>query len=53
MGRPMKGFTETDVFTGWRRFYTWTQRAGNCAEVKRRYRRKERRQGKAEARDGR
>lgn len=39
---------EQDVYTGWRRIYCWTQRAGATSEVKRRTRRRERREGKAE-----
>lgn len=50
MKRPIHSYVEEDVFTGWRRLYCYTQRAGVCARVKRRYRRWERRQGKREAR---
>lgn len=46
--RPVKGFDEQDALTGWRRFYVWTQRAGETAAVKRRYRRMERREAKRE-----
>jgi hypothetical protein len=33
---------EQDVFTHWRRHYTYTQRAGTTAKIKRNYRRRER-----------
>jgi hypothetical protein len=51
MPRPVKSGDEQDVFTGWRRAYCWTQRAGACKRVKRRANRRERREGKREARD--
>jgi hypothetical protein len=37
---------EQDVHTPWRRMFTWTQRAGATAKVKRRTRRRERRDGR-------
>lgn len=48
---PPKTADEQDVLGkgGWRRWYTWTHRAGACKDVKRRYHRRERRDGKAEA----
>lgn len=48
--RPVYGWDEQDALTEWRRWYPSMQRAGARSQVKRRYRRKERRQGKAEAR---
>jgi hypothetical protein len=44
--RIIKGFEEQDVLTKWRRIYCYTKRAGACAGVKRRYRRRERRSAK-------
>jgi hypothetical protein len=49
MTRPIRSFAEEDVFTSWRTYYCYTQRAGTCAKIKRQYRRRERRQGKKEA----
>lgn len=49
--RAIKSADEQDVFTGWRRAYCWTQRAGACKKVKRRANRRERREGKREARE--
>lgn len=48
---PPKTADEQDVLGkgGWRRWYSWTNRAGACKDVKRRYHRRERRDGKAEA----
>ena len=40
--RPARNGDEQDVFTGWRRFYCYTQRAGVTSSVKRRARRRER-----------
>lgn len=42
--------TENDVFGAWRRLYCYTQKAGTCARVKRRARRRERREAKVEIR---
>jgi hypothetical protein len=39
---------EYDALTRARRFYVWTQRAGACHAVKRRYRRRERRASRVE-----
>jgi hypothetical protein len=47
---PFKTGDEYDALTPARRFYAWTQRAGACAEVKRRYRRRERREALVELR---
>lgn len=47
MKRRIRGWAEQDVHTFWRRVYSWTQRAGACAAVKRRTNRRERREGKA------
>jgi hypothetical protein len=47
---PLRTADEQDVLTGWRRRYVWTQRAGACAEVKRRYRRRERHESATELR---
>lgn len=46
---PLKGGDEQDVLTDWRRWYTYTHRAGVCAAVKRRYNRRLRRAAKAGA----
>lgn len=51
MARAFKGGDETDVFGRARRVYCWTQRAGVCKQVKRRANRRERREGKREARE--
>lgn len=48
--RQIKDGDEHDVFTGWRKLYVYTQRAGVTSWVKRKARRRERREGKAEAR---
>ena len=48
--RPVKSGDEQDVFTGWRKVYKYTQRAGVCKKVKRQANRRERREGKQEAR---
>jgi hypothetical protein len=45
---PAKTGDEQDVFGPGRKYYCWTQRAGATDAVKRRYRRRERRTGKAE-----
>lgn len=46
---PLKGGDEYDVFTVWRHFCCRAQRAGWTNDVKRSYRRRERRTAKAEA----
>ena len=48
--RVVRGADEQDALTRWRRLYVWTQRAGATSAVKRRYRRRERRDGKTEVR---
>jgi hypothetical protein len=45
--RIVQGWDEQDVFTGWRRFYGF--RPGQIRRIKRRYHKKERRQGRREA----
>jgi hypothetical protein len=52
MVRPVKGWDEQDALTGWRTVYTSMQRPGATSQVKRRYRRRERRQGKDSIRRG-
>ena len=42
---------EQDCYTRWRRLYCWTQRAGAVKAVKTRTHRRERREGKAQARE--
>jgi len=37
---PLRGGTEMDVFTGWRRMLCYTQRAGVCKDAKRTYSRR-------------
>lgn len=44
--RETKHTAEVDVFTGWRRRYCYTQRAGVCGSIKRGARRRERREAK-------
>lgn len=52
MGRRiMRTADEQDVHTGWRKLYVWTQRTGATAKVKRRTRRRERRDARAQLRD--
>ncbi len=48
MKRRIKSADEQDVFTGWRRLYSYTQRAGVCHKVKRRARRRERHEARRE-----
>lgn len=51
MGRRiMRTADEQDVHTGWRKVYLWTQRTGATAKVKRRTRRRERHEARAELR---
>ncbi len=50
MARAVRSGDENDVFTGWRKMYKYTQRAGVCKAVKRRANRRERREGRREAR---
>lgn len=42
---------EQDVHTRWRRWYCWTQRAGATRRVKTATNRRERREGRREARE--
>jgi hypothetical protein len=48
--RVMRTADEQDVHTGWRKWYLWTQRAGATSAVKRRTRRRERHEARAELR---
>lgn len=51
MGRRItRTADEYDVHTGWRKYYLWTQRPGATAKVKRRTRRRERHEARAELR---
>ena len=43
---PAKSGDEQDVVTGWRKYYTWTQRPGATSKTKRAIRRRERRAAK-------
>lgn len=52
MKRRTKTAAEVDVTTGWRRLMCYTQRAGVTSGIKRQMRRRERREGKQEARGG-
>ena len=52
MKREVKTADEQDVFTGWRRMYVWTQRAGATSKVKRRARRRERHEARNRIRQG-
>lgn len=47
---PLTRAEEYDALTRARRHYVWTQRAGACDAVKRRYRRRERRTARDELR---
>lgn len=51
MARAVKSGDEQDVFTGWRKLYKYTQRAGVCKSVKRRANRRDRREAAAEAQE--
>ncbi len=53
MPRKITNGVEQDVFTGWRRLYCYTKRAGVCSRIKRNARRRERREGKRETLRGR
>jgi hypothetical protein len=46
MARAVRTGDEQDVFTGWRKLYKYTQRAGACKRVKRRANRRDRREAK-------
>lgn len=45
--RPVRGFADEDVMTGWRRVLCYTQRPGVASKIKRAYRRGERHQARA------
>lgn len=45
-----KAPAEDDVFTYFRRYLCYTQRAGTCKKIKKQANRRERREGKAEVR---
>jgi hypothetical protein len=47
--RAVRGPAEQDVLTSWRRRFVWTGRAGACAAVKRRARRRERHAARRDA----
>jgi len=44
-------YEEEDCYTGWRKLYCYTQRAGVVKSVKRRTHKRMRREGKREARE--
>lgn len=50
MKRRILGPREQDVHGRWRRRYCWTQKAGAVKKIKRRVNRRERREGRTEAR---
>jgi hypothetical protein len=52
-GRKAVKADEQDVVTGWRRYICYMDRAGVTSRIKRRMRRRERREGKMEARESR
>jgi hypothetical protein len=52
MKRRTAGWVERDVHGRWRRLYCWTQKAGAVKKVKRIGNRRERREGRAQARRG-
>lgn len=52
MKRRTVSAAERDVHGRWRRLYCWTRKAGSIRKVKRIGNRRERREGRAEARRG-
>lgn len=50
--RPVIGYDEQDVYTGWRRLYCYTRKAGVVAYVKRKTHKRERREARQEIRKG-
>jgi hypothetical protein len=52
MKRPTRGGAERDVHGRWRRLYCWTQKAGATRKIKRISNRRERREGRTDARRG-
>ena len=50
MTRPIKGWDEEDAFTGWRHYLCYLQKAGARSYIKRKYRRRERHDAKAQIR---
>lgn len=50
MKRQMKTAAEYDAFTRWRRYYCYLSRAGTVKKIKRQANRRERREGRREAR---
>lgn len=51
MKRQSKTAAEVDTVTSWRRYLTYLQRPGVTSGIKRQMRRRERREGRLEARD--
>jgi hypothetical protein len=51
MARQIRDGDEYDAYTSWRRFYPYLQRAGAVKAIKRRTHKRERREGRAEARE--
>jgi len=46
--RPVLTYEEQDVYTGWRRLYAYTRKAGVVAAVKRTTHKRERREARAQ-----
>lgn len=46
--RPITGYDEQDVYTGWRRLYCYTRKAGVVAYVKKKTHKRERREARAQ-----
>ena len=51
--RTTRGGDEYDAYSPWRRYYPSLQRAGAVKAIKRRTHKRERREGRIEAREGR
>lgn len=48
--RPIKGWAEQDVYTGWRKVYCYVRRPGVVKSIKRMTHKRERREGKNDIR---
>ena len=51
MARRIRDGDEQDAYTSWRRAYSYLQRAGAVKAIKRRTHKRERREGRADARE--
>lgn len=52
MARRVVNYEEQDAYTGWRKVLCYLQKAGAVRKIKKRTHRRERREGKREARNG-